>query len=188
MVKIAALAILTCLCNVANADWVYGDHKDAMTSKASYYAILDSSNSLNLDFPYRGHNYGHLQVRKHPQYGLDVIFRIDKGQILCSSYNGCPIEVRFDDAPPMRFEGTEPADNSSDTVFIKGATRFIAAAKKAKRILVRVNIYHSGAPVLEFYVSKPLEWTQGSGGAKTPGGEKSKAAPGTTWPPPGKLN
>ena len=138
--------------------WQYDQQNDAMTSKASRTASIKSSNSLDLDFPYKGLNFGHLQIRQHPKWGLDVIFSIDKGQLQCNSYGGCPIEVRFDDAPAVRFSGTEPADNSSDTVFIQGAPKFIALAKKSKRILIRMNVYHGGAPVLEFSSPKTLEW------------------------------
>lgn len=142
----------------AQADWSYQKDIDAMTSKSATYATLQSSNSLNLDFPYKGQNNGYLTVRQHPKYGLDVIFRVDKGQLLCSAYNGCVVTVRFDDKPAMRFSGTGPADHSSDTIFLSGAQSFIAEAKKAKKILVQSNIYHNGAPVLAFSALQPLIW------------------------------
>ena len=145
---------------IAEADmgWKYSNETDPMTSKTTTHAILRSNNSLDLGSPYSGTNHADLVVRKHPRYGTDVIFKIDQGQLMCSTISGCPIKVRFDDGAPMNFTGTEPADNDSAVVFVNEKQRFIAAASKAKNILVQVNIYKNGAPVLEFYSPKPLTW------------------------------
>lgn len=109
--------VLMLIATGAKANWGYSENTDRMTSKNTSAAQLTSDNSLRLDFPYKGDNYGRITVRQHPMYGLDVIVAIDKGQILCNSSSGCPIEIRFDDKPAIRFSGTGPADNSSDTVF-----------------------------------------------------------------------
>jgi hypothetical protein len=150
----------------AHADWSYSEDTDAMTSKRTSYAQLQSDNSLNLGFPYKGKNHGNLTVRQHPKYGLNVIFTIDKGQLICRSYDGCSVMVRFDDKPAVRFGANGPADHSSDTIFISGASQFVASASKAKRILVQANVYQSGSPVLEFSSSTPLLWGAKSAAAK----------------------
>lgn len=137
--------------------WDYKSSTDQMTGKKSAQAIMVSDNELDLDFPYTGSQRGMLIVRRHPQYGLDVIVAIQKGQILCHSYD-CKISVKFDDAAPIRIGGTEPADNSSTSVFLDGPERFITLAKKAKRILVQINLFQNGAKVLEFSSPVPLEW------------------------------
>jgi hypothetical protein len=138
--------------------WKYLEETDQMTSKTTSSSILRSNNSMSLDPPYSGENFATLVVRKHPRYGTDVIFKIDQGQIMCSTISGCPIKIRFDDGAPMNFTGTEPADNDPTVVFVNEEQRFISAASKAKNILVQANIYHNGAPVLEFYSSKQLTW------------------------------
>ena len=145
----------------AQANWSYDTTSDKMTGKMTTFATIQSTNSLNLDFPYKGSNFGTIMVRQHPSYGLDVMVSIDKGQVLCSSYSGCPIEVRFDDKPAVKFSGTESADRSSDRIFLTNAKSFINSAKTAKRILVRMNIYQAGAPVLEFSTAASLTWDQG---------------------------
>ena len=109
---------LIMIANVARA-WEYEQSVDAMSSKQILFATTKSTNSLNLEFPYKGQNNGTLQIRQHPKWGLSVIFSIDKGQIQCHSYSGCPIEIRFDQQTSMKFSGNESADSSSDTVFIK---------------------------------------------------------------------
>lgn len=140
------------------SQWQYQETEDRITSKTTKLAYLKSFNSLNLDFPYSGSNYGQLAVRQHPQYGLDVYLRVDKGQITCSEYTSCKIIVRFDDKPAITFTGSEPSDNSSDLVFLRNAQRFIAGAKGAKKILVQLGFYQNGNQVLEFETVDPLVW------------------------------
>lgn len=156
----ALTAINEARTKLAEADmgWKYSEETDPMTSKTTTGAILRSSNSLALDSPYSGTNYAGLIIRKHPRHGTAVIFKIDQGQLMCSEISGCPIKVRFDGGALMNFTGTEPADHDPTIVFINNAQRFITAASKAKNILVQVNIFHNGAPVLEFYTPNPLAW------------------------------
>jgi hypothetical protein len=156
--KRLGIALLAAVCSMAHAvGWNYEASTDKMTGKKSAEAQTVSDNSLSFDFPYKGTNRGYITVRQHPQYGLDVLISIDKGQMLCSSYD-CKVSIKFDDAPPVRFNGNGPADHSSQTIFLQGAAKFIASAKKAKKILVQFNAYQNGAPVLEFSTPQPLDW------------------------------
>jgi len=132
-----------------NAAWSYSNDEDGMSGKRIEYAAVRSENTLSLDFPYQGTQYGTLAVRRHPKWGNEVIVSIEKGQILCSSYE-CPVRIRFDDAQPVTYNGNEPADNSSETVFLP-----YSIAKKlqsAKRVKIEMNFYHNGVQVLEFNV------------------------------------
>lgn len=138
--------------------WEYQTSADPMTSEPTKFATLESINSLDLDFPYKGKNTGQLTVRKSSKFGLNVIFSIDKGQILCRTYGDCTVMIRFDDAKPVRFSGVPPADHSSTSVFLENPQKFVTLASKAKRILVQATIYQNGTPVMEFQALKPLEW------------------------------
>lgn len=153
---VATILMLTCFS--ALADWKYEETVDKMSGKKTTEASIESSNSLDLPFPYKGANRGNLTVRQHPSYGLDVIFYIDKGQLLCSSYDGCTVSVKFDDKPPVKFSATTSADHDSKVIFLRTTARFIESAKKAKVILVQPTIYQAGAPVLEFRTNAPLQW------------------------------
>lgn len=153
---ITLMTLLACLS--ASADWKYSTPTDAMTSKPIKLAVLQSDNSLDLDRPYSGVNYGNLVIRQSPRQGLDIMFSVDKGQIICDRYNGCAVSVRFDDAPPMRFNAGGSSDHDSKVLFLRNESKFVAAAAKAKRILVQVVIYQAGQQVLEFSSPKPLEW------------------------------
>lgn len=158
MKKLYATLILMCTSFSVVAGWSYNEDQDKMTGKAKKTAVTTSDNSLSLGFPYSGTNYAQLIVRQHPQYGTDVILSIDKGQFLCSTYQGCPIQVRFDDAPPVKFNGAPSADHDSTYIFFKNSKSFITKAKKSKRILIQANIYKSGAPILEFSTNESLKW------------------------------
>lgn len=144
-------------CGASSAAWEYKSDSDKMTGKKSVEAQVTSDNQLSFGFPYTGQNYGFLTIRQHPQYGLDVLVSITKGQMLCSTYD-CTVTVKFDDGKPVTYSGSGPADHSSTTIFLNNTSRFIAGAKKAKKILVQFNAFRNGSPVLEFTTPQPLEW------------------------------
>lgn len=137
--------------------WTYETSTDKMSGKKTKTGILPSKNSLNFDFPYAGSNLGFLMVREHPKHGLDVLFIIEKGQILCG-IDGCEVDVKFDQDEPTSFEAHPPDDHSSDSIFILDAEKFVDRAKKAKSILVQFSAYQNGSPVLEFVPPAPLKW------------------------------
>ena len=140
---------------VAEADrgkqWIYSESEDSMSSKTTYSASVRSTNSFEFDFPYQGQQHSILTLRRHPRWGTDVMLSIEKGQILCSSYD-CPIRVRFDDGPAQTFSGNEPSDNSSEYVFIPGFAGFSKKLEKSKRVKIEVNIHQHGVLVSEFDV------------------------------------
>lgn len=133
--------------------WSYSTFKDDMTSKTGYTAFVSSTNSFEFEFPYQGKQHAKLTLRKHPRWGNDVMFSIEKGQILCHSYGDCSVRVRFDDGPSQTLTGTEPADNSSETVFIPGFQRFSSQLAKAKVLRIEVNVFHQGTLTASFDVA-----------------------------------
>lgn len=135
------------------SQWYYHRNDDPMGKGTVHQAHVSSSNTVNFGFPYSGMQHATLALRTHPRQGKDVIFRIEKGQVLCHSYQDCTVLVRFDDEPPTNYSGVGAADNSTETVFIRNYDRFIGKMLKAKRVRIAVNIYQEGAPVFEFDVS-----------------------------------
>lgn len=130
--------------------WSYYTNDDGMTGKQSKSAIVESTNQFEFGFPYAGLQNAKLTLRRHPRFGDDVILSIERGQILCRSYEDCSVTVRFDDEKPVQLSGIGPADNSSDTVFIRGFDRFKNKLVKAKVVRVSVGVYQEGEPVFEF--------------------------------------
>jgi len=96
-------------------------------------------------------------VRKSPGQGVDVLLVVSSGQLMCPSYEGCAGTVRFDNGPAQRISFNGPADNSSDTIFVKGAKGFISKLKNAKHVVIEKTMYQAGAPQFEFDVGG-LKW------------------------------
>jgi len=135
------------------SQWFYDHSDDSMGKGVIHQAMVASSNTVNFDFPYSGMQHATLLLRIHPRHGKDVIFRIEKGQILCHSYEDCTVLVRFDDEPPTNYSAGGAADNSTETIFIRNYDRFMGKVLKAKRVRIAANIYQQGAPVFDFDVS-----------------------------------
>ena len=132
--------------------WRYRVDADPMTSKKARYASIDSENTLNFDFPYQGEQHGTLILRDHPIHGRDVMITIDKGQILCQSYEDCTIRVRFDEGSPQRWNAAGPADNRSTMIFLRNEGAFIQRLRAAKVVRIQIPVYQEGEPMLEFHI------------------------------------
>lgn len=153
---VLAFAVATDMAHAGQ--WEYEHSVDKMTGKTQSFASIRSDNSLRLDFPYSGTNHGTAVVRRHPKYGLDVYIQIDKGQILCRSYQPCKISVRFGDGKPFTLTGSGSSDNDTTVVFVSPTKRFIDEAKKNKSFLVQVPLYRGGEQILEFSTKTTLVW------------------------------
>ena len=135
------------------SQWDYRQDKDPMGKGAAYFASVLSNNTVNFGFPYSGAQHATLTLRTHPRYGENVILSIERGQFLCPSYDGCTVLVRFDDSKAIRYSADGAADNSTETIFIRGYSSFVAHLEKSKRVRISANVYQEGAPVFEFDVS-----------------------------------
>lgn len=135
------------------AQWTYTSSEDKMTGGTSYQARVISTNTVTFGPPYGGPQNGRLTLRTDPRNGKDVIFRIERGQLRCHSYDDCDVLVRFDDEKPERLAGVGPDDRNSQTVFIGNYEKFVTKLRKAKIVRISMSIYQQGAPVFEFDVS-----------------------------------
>ena len=131
----------------ANNSWEYNQSIDKMTSKSTKFAEIISNESLNLEFPYDGVNYGRLTLRN--KNGLNIYLSIDKGQI-SGGYDNNFITVRFDEEKPIRFSYSEPQDGSSNVIFIDNELKFLSKLKKSKKVLITLTLYHEANQILEF--------------------------------------
>jgi len=139
------------------AAWQYFTVTDDMTSKTIAFAESKSLNKENLHWPY-GRNIGAtLTLRKHPRHGKSVYVTLDKGQILCRSYESCTVSIRFDDRPPHQYSAIGPSDGSTEVVFIQNHTRFVTALKQSKKVLIELPMYQDGNRSWQFNVDD-LSW------------------------------
>jgi hypothetical protein len=132
--------------------WHYNVSEEKMTGGLRRTAVVESTNTVEFGFPYSGAQNGRLILRTESR-DKDGMFRIEKGQILCTSYDGCTVQVRFDDDKPSSFSATTAADHSSDVVFLNDYNRFLAKMRKAKRVRISLDVYQNGRPVFDFDVS-----------------------------------
>lgn len=137
----------------AGTQWQYSHQEDPMAKGVTYNAIVQSTNVVEFEFPYSDPQHASLALRNHPRHGKDVLFSIERGQILCRSYDECTILVRFDDNKAQSFSAVGASDNSTETIFIRNYDRFVQGMLKAKKIRISVEIYQQGSPVFEFDVS-----------------------------------
>jgi len=143
--------------SMSASDWRIDEQTDPLTDETIKTACATSSNQVYLSPPY-GPRGARLCIRQHPKFGRDAYLSLDgSGQILCRSYDGCTIQIRFDDGPVQAFSANGPSDNSSETVFVANDGRFITAAKAASRIRVQLEFYQNGNQTFDF-PARGLEW------------------------------
>jgi hypothetical protein len=135
------------------SQWTYSHDADEMSGKTSHVATVISQNTVDFDFPYNGPQHGRLTIRRHPRWGSDVIVGIEKGQLLCTSYEGCTVLVRFDDGEPLTFSANPPGDHSTEAIFIENYDRFMTKMQASKRIRISPKVYREGNVVFTFDVS-----------------------------------
>ena len=133
-----------------DAKWIYFSNEDSMGRKRTF-ATTVSTNKLEFDFPYHGAQDGRLIIRKEPQSGTNVIIRIERGQFLCQ-FDGCNVNVRFDDGPIQRFSASGPDDHSTTSLFLGSETTFISRLRRSKKVRIESKFYQAGAKTLEFDV------------------------------------
>jgi hypothetical protein len=137
----------------SNPGWIYSHSEDKMTGQVTSTAEISSENQVSFGFPYAGEQRASLMLRKHPRYGSNVIFSIEKGQLLCRSYSGCPVRLRFDADKPYTVEGTAPADHSTEVIFIPGYKSIVSRLGKSKKLLIEVGVYQNGSQIFEFDIT-----------------------------------
>lgn len=129
--------------------WNYSEAPDEMGRGTTKWAMVNSLNVFEFDFPYNKPQRARLELRKHPKYGRDVILSIERGQFLCGIDN-CIVSVRFDQGKPQTYSVLEPADNSTTSLFIQNYDRFVTNLRKAKKVYIEARFYQEGDRVFEF--------------------------------------
>jgi hypothetical protein len=138
-------------------NWTYSTDEDKLNGAKTYIAQTVSTNEIQQAPPYGGGTRMTIHVRKHPRWGTAVYMTITEGQLMCSSYDGCSAMVRFDNAPASRVSMSGPEDNSSEVMFVDGASSFLRKLRNAKHVVVEKTMYQAGAQQFEFNVSG-LKW------------------------------
>lgn len=143
--------------SVARKAWQYTVTPDAINGGSTKKACVESHDEITQDFPY--HNVtATLCIRKAQKSGLDAFVYLNgDGQVLCENYEGCSIQVRFDNKPSRQFRGTGAADHSTNIVFFNPASSFLARAKTSQTAIIQLRIYQHGDQTVTFNTAT-LKW------------------------------
>lgn len=141
---------------IPKENWIYTSIPYSMGEGEIKQAYTESVNILSFGFPYDGLQRATLILRKHPQYGNDVILKIEKGQFLLGVNDGEAL-VRCDDGPAKTYKTTGPTDHSTEMIFISDYSTFVTTMKKAKKLKIQATIYNEGNQIFEFNVHE-LNW------------------------------
>lgn len=138
---------------LAEFKWKYRVTNDELTSKPTHFAVVQSINQVNFDFPYKGLQRGELVLRDHPQHGQDLILQVQKGQMLVRSYEETTVNVVFDEDSPVSYSVIGPSDHGTTSLFFRDYSGFVRRMMKAKKVKISVPFYQQGNVVFEFIVS-----------------------------------
>ncbi len=142
---------------VMAGSWEISGSTNQMTDEKIETATLRSDNSLRLNFPYQGRNFGRISVTRVGDKSL-VMVGIERGQILC--LQGCSFTARFDDSVPVHFEARPASDMSTDYVVVERSDQFVEWLQGAKKIIIRLDLFQAGSPLLVFSQRRALPQSQ----------------------------
>lgn len=135
--------------------WLYSENRDELRNQKIYEALLVSENSVEFGFPYSGAQNMRLQLRKHPEWGQDVIFAIERGQFICGVYE-CNGTISID-GDIEKLSLVPPESHDSTVVFAKFGSAIAKKLKSSKKVVVEMTFYQEGSRQFVFETSG-LEW------------------------------
>ncbi len=146
----------------ALAQWTYAKVPDEMRKSTSIRARLVSQNSHQLTFPHQGGSTLSIIVWKHPDQGgvtdlHDLGLFLNKGQLMCSTVDGCSISVRVGDDEIESYDAEGTDDSGLIWVSSKDVTRFLTSMNAGKRMIIEVPIFRHGDRQFRFSLA-PLRW------------------------------
>lgn len=138
--------------------WRYFRETDEVTHKYVYYGCVTSTESLNLQFPYSGENYGTLCVQHTMNGKTKIALRIDKGHIITLSSDS---KDRYgllaaDHKTAEKVTFLWPKDTDKKEVFFKYPDWGLKKIQNAQTIHLRLRLLHNGEHELVFTPEKPL--------------------------------
>lgn len=138
--------------------WAYDTSRDDVRNAEIKSASLSSDNEVQLAMPYGGGTQAKLIVRKHPEYGIDIILQANPSQMLCDSYYGCSIDINID-GKSQKVRMVTPADYDTEVLFVKNARGFLSQLKGSKKVIVEVPFYSNGNHQFHF-TTAGLVWVE----------------------------
>jgi len=136
--------------------WFYTHQRDEMRGTTIDVACAGSTNRLQFRFPYAGGATAHVCLRQTPGIGLDAWVSIDRGQFVC--HRNCSIQVKIDDGPVTEWSVSRAESGTPTMMFVDDAQRFLAAVRRARRVVIEGTFYQVGPQQMVFEDVSGLEW------------------------------
>ncbi len=139
----------------SGSTWAYSEDEDKMNSVKRKYATIESSNFVDMKFPYDGEIRMSLIIRNMGK-GDEVVLSVTKGQFIGGMGNE-PLQLKFDDENPMNVYYNGSADGSSNYAFLQKSTTIIKKLLTSKKLMVESTFYNNGQKIFNFDIP-PLTW------------------------------
>lgn len=143
--------------DMASADWKYFEETDQLTGQKSLIGKLKSKNRVDLSPPYNGGSMLTISVSRHPR---EVIFRIDRGQIIYNietALNGprfvTTANCRLDDGRVFTLKGIRPKSHSTTEFALENPAAFTMGIRKKSSLKVEILLHQDGLKVFQFHPS-----------------------------------
>lgn len=138
-------------------DWEYSQNHDEMRGTTSYYANLDSTNSIDLLSPYSGGSKLIIAVDSNDDNLIkNAGLILSKGMINCNKGESCKINVKFDNGEIQELY-TSLLNDDYNVLGISSPKSFIQSAKIAKSLIIEVPLYKNGKKQFKFNLPE-LKW------------------------------
>ncbi|EOY8363318.1 hypothetical protein AIT68_004918 [Salmonella enterica subsp. salamae] len=139
------------------SDWEYSQNHDEMRGTTSYYANLDSTNSIDLLSPYSGGSKLTIAVYSSDDNIVkNAGLLLSKGMINCNKGESCKVNVKFDNGEIQELYTSILTDNY-DVLGISLPKGFIQSVKMAKKLIIEVPLYKNGKKQFKFDLPE-LKW------------------------------
>jgi len=136
-------------------NWEYTEDFDKMRNTTSYWATATSLETKNFGFPYTDVKQ-QIVLRQRPSDGFNILITLTHGQYSCG-YDGCSINVKFDDGPIKKYSVTRASDLASGTLFIVNKSGFLSKLKQSSKVMIESDFFQHGPETFEINVLG-LEW------------------------------
>lgn len=135
--------------------WKAHEVVDKMDGSRFRFTDIRSINKIDMQFPYKGGSAAEIAVMENGNVRIDIT----KGQVMCRSWDGCTVRVKFDDGAVMNFSAVGPDNGQSGHLYLTSgkysdsAAKFIKSLETAQRVMISLEVYQEGWPVWEFAVA-----------------------------------
>lgn len=136
--------------SVPSKNWIYDSSEDQMRGQKSFYAGNESTNSVDLEFPY---NNSTMSILFREDKEFDILLKV-KGQFHCNSYSEtCYVNIKADDKPIKKFTYVESDSGNSNTVFIKNSKELYDLIKISNKLIIEAPLFRGGRVQYNFDVA-----------------------------------